>query len=154
MAQHHNGAIRNDSSTTRPPHLGIIRCKQYLWYTQYVLSVNQCRNKALLTLNFMLLENAPCVECMDKGLCFLPKYRAIIATAYWILLLMPSFAIWQGQPCSHAFHELVSEEQTSNIMCETKIDPSVLPFIACVIHTTALLQVSAVFRRMCSNDRM
>ena len=30
-----------------------------------------CRNNALLTLNFMLLENAPCVECMDKGLCFL-----------------------------------------------------------------------------------
>ena len=30
-------------------------------------------------------------------------------------------------------------------MCETKIDPSVLPFITCVIRMTALLQVSAVF---------
>ena len=39
----------------------------------------------------------------------------------------------------------VSEEQTSNEMCETKIDPSVLPFIACVIRMTSLLQDSAVF---------
>ena len=36
-----------------------------------ILSVNQCRNNALFTLKFKLLENAPCVECMDKGLCFL-----------------------------------------------------------------------------------
>ena len=35
-----------------------------------------------LTLNFMLLENAQCVECMDKGLCFLLKHRNIIATTY------------------------------------------------------------------------
>ena len=42
----------------------------------------------------------------------------------------------------------VSEEQTSNLMCETKIDPSVLPFIACVIRMTALLQDSAGFLRM------
>ena len=37
------------------------------WYTQYILSVNQCRNKALLTSNFMLRENGLCVEYMDKG---------------------------------------------------------------------------------------
>ena len=36
-------------------------------------------------------------------------------------------------------------------MCETKIDPSVLQFIACVIRMTALLQDSAVFLRMCYN---
>ena len=48
----------------------------------------------------------------------------------------------------------VSEEQTSNLMCETKIDPSVLQFIACVIRMTVLLQDSAVFLRMCYNARI
>ena len=47
-----------------------------------------------------------------------------------------------------------SEEQTSKQMCETKIDLSVLPFIACVIRMTALLQDSAVFLRMYYNARM
>ena len=54
----------------------------------------------------MLLENAPCVECMDKGLCFLLQHRNIIATASWILLLKPSFLILQGQPCWYTFNAL------------------------------------------------
>ena len=62
-------------------------------HVHYILSVNHCINKALLTLNFVLRENAPCVECMDKGLCFLLKYRAIVATAYCHLLLKPSYVI-------------------------------------------------------------
>ena len=62
----------------------------------------------MFTLYFMLLENAACVECMDKGLCFLLKHRNIIATAYWILLLKPSLEISQGQPCWHTFHALMS----------------------------------------------
>ena len=56
----------------------------------------------------MLLENAPCVECMDKGSCFLLKHRNIVATAYWKLLLKPSFVISQGQPCWHTFHVFMS----------------------------------------------
>ena len=43
----------------------------------------------------------------------------------------------------------VSEAQTSNPMCENKIDPSVLPFIACVLRMSVLLQVSVVFQRRC-----
>ena len=50
----------------------------------------------------MLRENAPCVECIDKSLCFLLKHRSIIVRPYCILLLKPYFVIWQGQPCSHA----------------------------------------------------
>ena len=63
----------------------------------------------------MLLENAPCVECMDKGLCFLLKHRNIIATAYWIYLLNPSFVISQGQPCWHTFHALISAKNKRQI---------------------------------------
>ena len=65
----------------------------------------------------MLLENAPCVECMDKGLCFLLKHRNIIATAYWILLLKPSFLISQGQPCWHTFHALMYAKNKRPIKC-------------------------------------
>ena len=112
------------TATTRPPHLEIIRCWEYLWYPQNILSDNQCRNNALLTLNFMLLENAPCVECMDKGLCFLLKHRNIIATAYWILLLKPSLVISQGQPCWHTFHALMSAKNKRPINCvKRKLTP-------------------------------
>ena len=72
----------------------------------------------------MLLENAPCVECMDKGLCFLLKHRKIIATAYWILLLKPSFVISQGQPCLHTFHELMSAKNKRSIKC---VKPKLTP---------------------------
>ena len=34
----------------------------------FVLSVNQCKNKASLTLNCMLFENAKCIKCMDNAL--------------------------------------------------------------------------------------
>ena len=88
------------------------------------MSVNQCRNNALLTLNFMLLENAPCVECIDKGLCFVLKHRNIIARAYWILLLKPSFVISQGQPCWHTFHALLSAKNKRQIKCvKQKLTP-------------------------------
>ena len=39
-------------------------------------------------------------------------------------------------------------------MCETIIDPSVLPFIAFVIRMAALLQVSAVFIRRFHTGRI
>ena len=72
----------------------------------------------------MLLENAPCVECIDKGLCFLLKHRYIIATAYWILLLKPSFVISQGQPCWHTFHALMSAKNKRPIKC---VKPKLTP---------------------------
>ena len=75
------------------------------------------QTNALLTLNFMLLENAPCVEFMDKGLCFLLKHRDNIATTYWKLLLKPSFLISQGQPCWHTFHALMSAKNKRPIKC-------------------------------------
>ena len=78
----------------------------------------------MLTLNFMLLENAPCVEWMDKGLCFLLKHRNIIATAYWILLLKPSFVISQGQPCWHTFHALMSAKNKRPIK---RVKPKLTP---------------------------
>ena len=78
MAQHHNGAIRNDSLLRPAPRtLRLFDVK-----STYDIG-NPCRNNALLTLNFMLLENAPCVKYKDKGLCFLLEHRNIIATAYY-----------------------------------------------------------------------
>ena len=65
----------------------------------------------------MLLENAPSVEYMEKGLCFLLKHRNIIATAYWILLLKPSFVISQGQTCWHTFRALMSAKNKRPIKC-------------------------------------
>ena len=103
------------TTTTRLPYIWNIGSLKYLWYTQYILSVNQCRNKALLTLDIMIRENSPCVECMDNCLCFLLKHRSIITTDYWILLLNPSFVIWQGQPCSYAFHERMSAKNKGPI---------------------------------------
>ena len=72
----------------------------------------------------MPLENAPCVECMDKGLCFLLKHSSIIATVYWILLLKPSFVISQGQPCWHTFHALMSPKNKRPIKC---VKPTLTP---------------------------
>ena len=109
---------------TRPPHLEIIRCYEYLWYPQNILLVNQCRNNALLTLHFMLLENAPCVECMNKGLCFFLKHRNIIATAYWIFVLKPLFVISQGQPCWLTFNALMSAKNKRPIRC---VKPKLTP---------------------------
>ena len=72
----------------------------------------------------MLLENAPCVECIDKGLCFVLKHRNIIARAYWILLLKHSFVISQGQPCWHTFHALLSAKNKRQIKCvKQKLTP-------------------------------
>ena len=34
------------TASTSPPHIEIIRCLEYLWYPQNILSVNQCRNNA------------------------------------------------------------------------------------------------------------
>ena len=121
----------------------------------------------------------------------LPCLYSTFHLEYPLVLSRFCFVIWQGQPCSHAFHESLilglakapivetkflelamslldfspriplgtfsillrnltrsamfaclswvndSEEQTSTKMCETKIYPSVLPFIACVIHNCA-----------------
>ena len=73
----------------------------------------------------MLLENAPCVECMDKGLCFFfLKHRNIITTAYWILLLKYSFVISQGQPCWHTFNALMSAKNKRPIKC---VKPKLAP---------------------------
>ena len=96
-----------------------------------ILSVNQCRNIALLTLNFMLLENAPCVECMVKETGFLLYHRNIIATAYLILLLKPSFLISQGQPCWHTFHALMSAKNTRPIKC---VKPKLTPLFFHSLH--------------------
>ena len=148
MAQHHNGAIRNDLLLRPGPRiLGLFDVK-----STFAIHNTYCRpisaDMRLCWHCILCFERSPCVECMDKTSCFLLKHRAIIATAYWILLLKPSSALCQCHPCSHAFHELiVSEKQTSSLMCETKIDRSVLPFIACVICMTALLPVSPVFLR-------
>ena len=114
------------------------------------MSVNQCRNNALLTLNCMLREYAPCMECIDKGLCFLLKHRDY---HHHSLLNIISETFFRNSTRSAMFACLswnnVSEEQMSDLMCETKIDASVLPFIACMIRMTALLQVSAVFFNEC-----
>ena len=72
----------------------------------------------------MILENAACLECMDKGLCFLLKHRIIIATAYWIFLLKPSFLISQGQPCWHTFHALMSAKNKRPTKC---VKPKLTP---------------------------
>ena len=72
----------------------------------------------------MLLENAPCVECMDKGLCFLLKHRNIIATAYWMLLVKPSFLISLGQTCWHTFHALRSAKNKRPVKC---VKPKLTP---------------------------
>ena len=72
----------------------------------------------------MLLENAPCAECMDKGLGFLLNHKNIIATAYWTLLLKPSFLISQGHPCWHTFHALMSAKNKRPIKC---VKPKLTP---------------------------
>ena len=72
----------------------------------------------------MLPENAPCVECMDKGLCFLLKHRNINATAYWILHLKPSFVISQGQQFWHTLHALMSAKNKRPIKC---VKPKLTP---------------------------
>ena len=72
----------------------------------------------------MLLENALCVECIDKGLCFRLEHRNIIAIAYWILLLKPLFVISQGQPCWHTFHALMSAKNKRPIKC---VKPKLTP---------------------------
>ena len=46
-----------------------------------------------------------------------PRNRNIFATAYWILLLKPSFVISQGQPCWHAFHASMSAKNKRPIKC-------------------------------------
>ena len=123
MAQHHNGAIRNDSLLRSGPRtLRLFDFKST--YDTNILLVNQCINNVFLILNFMLLENAPCVECIDKGLCFLLNHRKIIGTAYWILLLKPSFVISQGQPCWHAFHALISAKNKRPLRC---VKPKLIP---------------------------
>ena len=40
----------------------------------------------------------------------------------------------------------VHKDDRGPLTCETKIGTSVLPFIACVIRMTALLQVSPIFK--------
>ena len=153
MSQHHNGAIRNDSML--PPGLRTLGLFDVIstlgirntcyWSIRATISL-----KKFVDIEFYASEKAPCEKCIDKNLYFLLKHRVIIATVYWILLLKHSFVIWQGQPCSHAFQELKVQRRTNvQLMCETKIDPSILPFIACVIRMTALLQVSDVFLRIC-----
>ena len=126
MAQHLDGALRNGSRLRPDP-----RCKEDLWYALYTLTVNQCRNKTMLTLNFMLRENAPWIECIDKSPCFLLKHRAIIATAYWILFLKPSLVLWQGQRCLNAFHELMSSKTKRPILC---VKPKLTPLYFHSLH--------------------
>ena len=89
----------------------------------------------------MLRENAQCVECMDKSLCFLLMYSLMNITSETLLTRSAMLE------CLSSIN--VSDEQTSKLMCEIKIDPNVLPFIACVIRMTAFLQASAVFLRIC-----
>ena len=109
MAQHHYGAIQNDSLL----RLGPRTLRLFDVMSTYDIRKTYCQSinaEIMLCWHWMLYfwKNAPCVECMDKGLCFLLKHRNIIATAYWILLLKPSFLISQGQQCWHTFHALMS----------------------------------------------
>ena len=71
----------------------------------------------------MLRENAPCVKCIAKGVCFLLIHMTIIATAYWILLLKRSFVVWKGQPGSHAFYELMSANKGPIKCVKTNLTP-------------------------------
>ena len=124
MAQHHNGAIRNDSSLRPGPRtLRLFDVK-----STYDIRETYCQSISveimMFDIEFMLLENAPCVECMDKGLCFLLENRNIIATAYWIFLLKPSFVISQGQPCWHTFHALMSAKNKRPIK---RVKPKLTP---------------------------
>ena len=156
MAQHHNGAIRNNS-LLRPSLRTLSFCYVKSTYDirQNILSVNQCRNNALLTLNFMLLDNAPCVECMDKGLCFLLKHRNIIATTYWILRLKPSFVISQGQPCWHTFHALLSAKNKRPIKW---VKPKLTPLYFHSSHAwyawLLYFKIQQFFLKMCYTARM
>ena len=89
------------------------------------------QKKCFSTLNFMLLENAPCEECIDKGMCFLLKHRNIIATAYWMLLLKPSFVISQGQPCWYTFHAIMPATNKRPIKC---VKPKLTPLYFHSLH--------------------
>ena len=68
---------------------------------------------------------------MDKGLCFLLKHRNIIATAYWILFLKPSFVIAQSQPCWHTFHALMSAKDKRPIKY---VKPKLTPLYLYSLH--------------------
>ena len=121
MVQNHNGAIRNDSLLRQGPRT----LRLFDVRSTYDIRKTYCQSISAEKMlcwhwNFMLLENAPCVECMDKGLCFLPKHGNIIATGYWILRLKPSFVISQGQPCWHTFHALMSAKNKHRIKCVTR----------------------------------
>ena len=122
-AQHHNGAIRNDLLLRPGPRtLRLFDVK-----STYDIRKTYCQSisaEIMLCWHFMLLENAPSVECMEKRLCFLLKHRNIIATAYWILLLKPSFVISQGQTCWHTFRALMSAKNKRPMKCmKPKLTP-------------------------------
>ena len=75
-------------------------------------------------MNFVLLENAPCVECMDNGFCYLLKHSNIIAPTYWILLLKHSLLVSQGLPSWHTFHTLMSAKNKRPIK---RVKPKLTP---------------------------
>ena len=106
----------------------------------------------------MLLENTPCVECMDKGLCFLLKHRNVIATAYWILLLKPSFLISQGVTCWYTFHALMSAKNKRPIKC---VKPKLTPlyfhsshawYTWLLYYTIQHFVLQCIIIHECSND--
>ena len=51
--------------------------------------------------------------------------------------------------CARLSRINASKDKTANQMRETNIDPSELPYVACVIHMTVSLQVYALCIRMC-----
>ena len=123
MAKHNGGAHRKDSLPRPDPHtLKLFDVKSAFGVCNtYWRRISAEIFKALLTLNSMLRKSAPYIECMDKGNCFPLKHRAIMTTDYWILRKRPSFFICQGQPCSHAFHELIPAKNKRRITCVTPI---------------------------------
>ena len=106
MAQHHNGAIRNDSLLrTGPRTLKLFDVK-----STYDICKTYCQSISAEIMLFdieIYASGKRNMFRMHRGLCFLLKHRNIIATAYGILFLKPSFVISQDQPCWHTLHALM-----------------------------------------------
>ena len=125
MAQHYNG--RHSKWLTATTRLRILRLfdvkSTYDIYKTYCQSISAeimlCWHGILCFWKTHHVYNA-----LIKGLCFLLKYRNIIAIAHWILLLKPSFVISQGQPCLYTFHAIMSAKNKRPIKC---VKPKLTP---------------------------
>ena len=124
MVQHHNDAIRNDSLLRPGPRtLRLFDVKStYEIHKTYCHSISA--EIMLFDIEFYPSGKRTICRMHGKRIVFLLKHRNINATAYWILLLKPSFVISQGQPCWHTFHALMSAKNKRPIKC---VKPKLTP---------------------------